>query len=201
VCVNNLKQIGLALRNYRDAYGCFPPAYVADENGRPMHSWRVLILPWLEQQEVYNQYRFDEPWDGPNNRKLHDLIVSAYSCPSHPGPRCSTSYVAVVGPGTAWRGAASSRLEDVKDDPNRTILLVEVSGPSFHWMEPRDLEFDRMSLEINGSNNASGLSSAHPGGANVLLHDGAVRFLPGKTAPETLRALLTVAGGDEVGEF
>ena len=199
--MNNLKQIGLALQNYRDAYGYFPPAYVADENGRPLHSWRMLILPWLEQKEIYDQYRFDEPWDGPNNRKLHDLRVSPYLCPSHPGERHSTAYVAVVGPGTAWRGVEPMRLEEVPDGQDRTILLVEVSAPSIHWMEPRDLELDRMSFAINGPNNAAGPSSRHPGGANILLVDGAVRFLKEALAATSLRALLTVAGGEEVGDF
>ncbi len=199
--MNNLKQIGLALRNYHEAFGCFPPSYLADENGQPMHSWRVLILPWLDQKAIYDQYRFDEPWDGPNNRKLHDLIVSTYACPSHPRQDRSTSYVAVVGPGTAWRGAAPMRLEAVHDGRDQTIWLAEVSEPSIHWMEPRDLEFDRMSFTINGSNDPAGLSSRHPGGANVLLVDGAVRFLSGKLAPQWLRALLTVAGGEAVGEF
>jgi prepilin-type processing-associated H-X9-DG protein len=191
--VNNLKQIGLALRNYHDAYGCFPPAYLADRNGRPIHSWRVLILPWLEQKAIYDRYRFDEPWDGPNNRKLHDLIVSPYVCPSHPRPGHSTAYAAVVGPETAWRKTESMRLEDVDDGPEQTILLVEISAPSIHWMEPRDLEFDRMSFTINGSNDSAGLSSSHPGGANILLVDGAARWLSDRMAPKWLRALLTVA--------
>jgi prepilin-type processing-associated H-X9-DG protein len=166
-----------------------------------MHSWRVLILPWLGQEEIYDQYRFDEPWDGPNNRKLHDLTVSAYVCPSHPEERHSTAYAAVVGPGTAWRGAEPLRLEEIGDGRDRTILPVEVSAPSIHWMEPRDLEFDRMSLAINGSNDSAGLSSRHPGGATILLVDGAVRFLKQTLATNGLRALLTVAGGEEVGEF
>jgi prepilin-type processing-associated H-X9-DG protein len=199
--VNNLKLIGLALHNYHDAYGCFPPAYIADENGRPMHSWRVLILPWLGQEEIYDQYRFDEPWDGPNNRKLHDLTVSAYVCPSHPEARHATAYAAVIGPETAWRGAEPLRLEAVRDGRDRTILLAEVSAPAIHWMEPRDLEFDRMSFAINGPKSAAGLSSRHPGGANSLLVDGAVRFLKQTLAANGLRALLTVAGGEEVGGF
>ena len=107
---------------------------------------RVLILPWLDQKAIYDQYRFDEPWDGPNNRKLHDLIVPTYACPSHPRQGHSTSYVAVVGPETAWRGAEPMRLEDVHDGPDQTIRLVEVSEPSIHWMEPRDLDFDQMQL-------------------------------------------------------
>ncbi|MEZ6114117.1 MAG: DUF1559 domain-containing protein [Pirellulaceae bacterium] len=69
-CSSNLKQIELALHNYHDTFKSFPPAYIADANGRPMHSWRVLILPFMEQRELYDQCRFDEPWDGPNNQ-LH----------------------------------------------------------------------------------------------------------------------------------
>src|SRR3954465_14889144 len=115
VCVNNLKQIGLALRGYHDAYGCFPPAYLADEAGRPMPSWRVLILPWLEQKDIYDLYRFDEPWDGPNNRKLHDMRVSAYACPANFRTGRMTSYVAVLGPEAAWRGAGTTRLADIQD--------------------------------------------------------------------------------------
>ena len=93
------------------------------------------------------------------------------------------------------------RLEDVDDGPDRTVLLVEVSALAIHWMEPRDLEFDRMSFAINGPNTPAGLSSRHPSGANILMVDGAARWLSGKIAPEWLRALLTVAGGEEVREF
>src|SRR4051812_9073955 len=66
-CKNNLKEIALALHNYHEAYGCFPPAYIADKDGRPMHSWRVLILPYLDEKPLYLKYRFDEPWNGPHN--------------------------------------------------------------------------------------------------------------------------------------
>jgi hypothetical protein len=85
-CKGELSQINLALFNYREVYGCFPPAYVADSTGRPMHSWRVLILPFIDHAPLYNEYRFDEPWDGANNRQLSAKIVSHdysfYHCPS-----------------------------------------------------------------------------------------------------------------------
>ncbi len=82
----------------------------------------------------------------------------------------------------------------------RTVLLVEVADTSIHWMEPRDLKFDRMSFAVNGKAPAAGLSSGHPGGVNVLLGDGSARFLKNGTEPETLRGLLTTAGGEDVGE-
>ena len=71
-CSTRLKQIDLALHEYENRYHSFPPAYIADRNGKPMHSWRVLILPFLDETDVYNRYDFNEPWDGPNNRKLLD---------------------------------------------------------------------------------------------------------------------------------
>src|SRR5438552_18335675 len=83
LCKCNLKQVGLALHNYREEFGCFPPAYVADRAGRPMHSWRVLILPFIDQADLYSKYNFDEPWDGPNNIKLLDEMPRLYKCPSH----------------------------------------------------------------------------------------------------------------------
>src|SRR5438105_1376638 len=69
-CGNNMKQIELALLNYHDANKSFPPAYVADAEGKPMHSWRVLILPYLERNDLYQQYDFNEPWNGPHNSRL-----------------------------------------------------------------------------------------------------------------------------------
>ena len=69
-CSNNLRQIAIALTNYSSVHGCLPPAYIPDKNGKPKHSWRVLILPFVEQKALYKRYNFDEPWNGPNNRKL-----------------------------------------------------------------------------------------------------------------------------------
>jgi hypothetical protein len=84
-CSNNLKQIALAFHNYHDTYKTFPPAYIPDENGRPMHSWRVLILPFLEQQALYNMYNFDEPWDSPANAMVTSTAIPVFQCASDPG--------------------------------------------------------------------------------------------------------------------
>jgi hypothetical protein len=82
-CRSNLKNIALALHNYHEDHGSYPPAYIADENGRPMHSWRILLLPYIERGDLYKQYRFDEPWDGPNNRKLASQMPGLYRCAGH----------------------------------------------------------------------------------------------------------------------
>src|SRR5579863_7317837 len=74
----HLKQLGVALHQYHDAYGCFPPAYVMGNDGKPWHSWRVLLLPFLDQKPLYDRYRFDEPWNGTHNRDLHLLRPRVY---------------------------------------------------------------------------------------------------------------------------
>ncbi len=163
-----------------------------------MHSWRVLILPWLGQQAIYDQYCFEEPWDGPNNRKLHDLVVSSYLCPSHTGSEPKTSYAAIVGPETAWPGARPLRLEEVVDGQAQTILLVEVAEAPVHWMEPSDLIWDRLSFQVNPAQGRFELSSHHPGGANLVLVDGSVRFVRDSIRSETLRGLLTITGRESL---
>ncbi len=153
-CRNNLKQLALALRNYHDKYGSFPPVYVANSEGRPMHSWRVLLLPfwgYSNWNAIYERYRFDEPWNGPNNSLLHREMIEAYSCSSDDGAyqSRSTSYLAISGPSTIWRHDAPVRLEDITDQQATTLCLVEVTNSGIHWMEPRDLTLD--SLRVAGA--------------------------------------------------
>ncbi len=114
-CRNNLKQIGLALHYYHDEYKSFPPAYIADENGRPIHSWRVLLLPYLDETALYKAYHFDEPWNGPNNMKLAESAPRVFQCPADEDISQATSYVAVVGANTAWPGTEPVRIKDVTD--------------------------------------------------------------------------------------
>jgi prepilin-type processing-associated H-X9-DG protein len=204
-CTNNLKQIGLALYNYHDKFGCFPPAYIVDDAGRPMHSWRVLILPFLEHGPLYNLYRFDEPWDGPNNKKLADTILQIYNCPSddHGGTSTAstmTNYVAIVGPETAWPESSSTAIGDIRDGTSNTLLIVEVANSGIHWMEPRDLHVVQMAPTIN-SKAGQGISSRHTGGAEVLFADGHVQFIIDSLSVGDLRALLTARAGDATTNF
>jgi Protein of unknown function (DUF1559) len=189
----------LAVANYHDTYGCFPPAYVAGRDGRPMHSWRVLILPFLEQQALYDAYNLAESWDGPNNRKLADRVGRIYLRSGLESDQVrTTSFVAVVGPETAWPGIAALSDKDLGDGSNTTLMVVEVPDGQFRWMEPRDLRFDRMSFRINDGS-GRGLGS-RLGGARVVSADGTVRTLPDDFAPHTLRALLTANGGETIDE-
>jgi len=204
-CLNNLRQIGLALHNYHQQYDCFPPAIIADSNGQPMHSWRVLLLPYLDQSALYAEYRFDEPWDGPNNSKLADKIVGVYNCPGEDAARnesvaTMTSYVAVVGPETVWPESGAATIGDIKDGTSNTLMIVEVANSGIHWMEPRDLHIVQMAPTINPKS-GQGISSPHIGGAQVLMADGTVRFISEQLTAETIRALLTRHGGEVIADF
>jgi hypothetical protein len=197
-CNNNLKQIMLALHNYHSQYGSFPPAYIADENGKPMHSWRVLILPFMAHRDLYDQYRFDEPWDGPNNLKLAATRIYEYECPEQDasGPPM-TSYLAVVGPGTAWPGAKGTNFKDFPGGTSDKIMIVEVANSGISWMEPRDLDLATIAPGVNPAKGL-GVSSLHREvswsrrllGAHVGMADGSTKFLPTGTSPDELRRML-----------
>jgi hypothetical protein len=195
-CANNLRNLAQAIYGYRQANGHYPPAYVADENGKPMHSWRVLILPFLDRKDIYEQYKFDEPWDGPNNRKLHHLVIDLYRCPSSsPGNETMTSYAAVVGPTTMWDASQAPGVKGVPDGEGNTLLVVEVADSGIHWMEPRDLHVGRMAPGINAKA-GQGISSKHKGIANVAFADARVMLLQDDIKPRVLDALLTRDGGE-----
>ena len=177
----------MALHWYHDQHQCFPPAYIADKTGKPMHSWRVLILPYLEGGlPLYQRYRFDEPWNGPNNRLLADEIAEFYSCTEIPqAKRGETSYLAIVGPATPWPGEKSATLRDLTDGPSNVILLVEAHGSGIQCLEPRDLDLATFVPEVNPPR-GTGPSSPHPwkkdmrqtlNGAHVLMASGEMRFL------------------------
>lgn len=162
-----------------------------------MHSWRVLILPFLDHQELYDAYNFDEPWNGPNNRKLADHVGQIYLRSGLDASQSeTTSFVAVVGPETAWPGERALSRKDIGDGLEATLLVVEVPDGQFRWMEPRDLEFDRMSDRINDGS-GRGLGS-RLGGARVVSVDGMVRTLPDDFDPSRLRAMLTANGGEAI---
>jgi hypothetical protein len=201
-CCNHLLQLNLALHIYRDTHGCFPPPYLADKDGKPMHSWRVLILPYMEQFALWKSYKFDEPWDSPNNRRLAAMRPAAFRCPADGSETpTATSYVMVTGPETASDAIAKGKL-DGQVGPNR-ILLAEVADSGITWTEPRDLTLDEARAGINPTG-TRGISSLHGDhGAHVVIGKetrvaGAyVQPVPEAISPEELDALLTGDFGDD----
>jgi hypothetical protein len=185
----------LAVANYVSKNKHFPPAFLTDEHGKAMHSWRILILPYIEQNELYKEYSFKEPWDGPNNRKLAARMppVFALHGEEYLG-NTTTNYLAVVGPATIWQGSKGVPVDAVSDGLSQTILIVENKGAQIHWMEPRDLSFAQMDYTLNSPR---GISSRYLDPA-VTMADGSVYRLTCKVEPATLRAMLTINGGEKM---
>lgn len=198
-CMNNLKQIGLALHNYREMNGAFPPAYIADANGKPMHSWRVLILPYLDASPLYAQYNLSEPWDGPNNSRLLAQMPAVYACPSHgnaPG-NTTTAYAGVFGEQSIFRGAQPVGMSDITDGTSNTIMVGEASESNIPWMKPEDVDVSKHP----SVGDPAGFNSRHTGGIMVLMCDGSVRYVPLSVNPQTLKALFTRNGGEPIMDF
>ncbi len=207
-CISDLKQLGLALLNYESAYGSLPPAYVVDPRGKPLYSWRVVLMAYLERKEGWNdrqlteKFRFDESWDSPANRKLHDMRPPNFFCPSHPEglEKGFTSFVAVVGPRTLFPGGGKTRrIADIHGDPKNKLMLVESVNTSIHWMEPRDLGWDEMSFSVNDRSRPS-ISSEHRVGshsaAHVLSADDYVSTLNDSMTPALIRDRLVIDDGE-----
>jgi prepilin-type processing-associated H-X9-DG protein len=188
-CKNNLKQLALALHNYHDFYGCFPPAYIADKQGRPMHSWRTLLLPFCEFKPIYQEYRFDEPWNSPHNRKLAALPLNLFQCPETKHSNSETNYLVVVGPRTVFPGSKCVKISEITAGTPETVLIVEVDNSGIQWAEPRDLSEVEAARGINPTSGI-GISSRHKtDGAQIAFADGSVRFLPSDYPPGNLPAL------------
>jgi prepilin-type processing-associated H-X9-DG protein len=189
---NNLKQIGLAMYNYHASYNRFPPAAILDDNGNPLLSWRVAILPFVEQQALYEQFHLDEPWDSPHNKPLSEMMPSVYVDPSAPLNPGYTVFHAAVGDEFAIAKNGESRLRDMTDGTSYTILVMEVNrDDAVIWSKPEDVAVDL-------TNPLAEMGNTHPGGFHVLMADGAVKFIAKTINSATLRSLFTKAGGEEV---
>src|SRR5262249_29037701 len=189
---NNLKQIGLAMHNYHDAIGNFPPAAVCDKDGKPQLSWRVLILPYIEEEALYKEFKLDEPWDSDHNKKLIAKMPKVYAMPGKTKPGDTTTYYRVfVGNGAAFDWLMGGKIAGITDGTSNTIMCV-TAAEAVPWSKPDELDFDPdkdmgklVGLVVNGK-------------AQVVMCDGSVRNLNKIPAKETLKALITKSGGEVV---
>lgn len=195
-CTNHLKQFGLALHNYELAYGALPPAYTVDANGKPLHSWRTLILPYVEATTVYDSIDLAKPWNDPANAEAYNHIIPNYQCPEARQTTNETTYLAVVTRDGCFRPQEPRPLSDIKDTFSETILILEVpAARSVHWMSP--LDADEQVISSFGSD----AKLPHDGELHALFADGSVRPLSGDLATEVLRALTSIAGREKVEDF
>jgi prepilin-type N-terminal cleavage/methylation domain-containing protein/prepilin-type processing-associated H-X9-DG protein len=192
-CKNNLKQIGIALHNYAETYGGFPPAYTVDENGNRLHSWRTLILPFLDQKALYDRIDLSKPWSDPANAEAYKASIPIYLCPSATSPVSHTTYLAVVGEDSSFHPTRPRAISEFTDGPGQTLHVIEAgSHQAVHWMSPMDAD-SGMLLSISPTTELP-----HSGGFHALLVDGSVRFVSAD-APEAIRlSPLSIAGNDTI---
>jgi hypothetical protein len=192
-CLNNLKQIGLAMHNYHSKHDSFPPAFTASKEGKPLLSWRVLILPYLEQEELYKQFHLDEAWDSPHNKTLISKMPAFYACPSGKQTTLSngkTSYLTARGPATAFPGSTGIKFQDITDGLSNTIMVVDANDEAaVIWTMPDDWTMPEPF-------NTKGLFGHHPGRTEVGICDGSVRGVKMTLDPKTWHHAFTRNGGE-----
>jgi hypothetical protein len=138
----NMDRIGAALLSYHERYGHLPPTSIADDSGQPQHSWRVLILPQLGYHDLYERYRFDEPWNGPDNMALLREMPAVYARSGREDDRGEeTSYLAIEDSRTAQLGAGPRNLPEISSGTQH-LLVVEYEGRSVPWTSPNDITED-----------------------------------------------------------
>jgi hypothetical protein len=187
---SNLRQITVALRNYEGQMGHLPAAVLQDPDGQP-YSWRVAILPWLEQEDLFTQYNRREPWDSPANKAVLAKMPPVFACLDHPGADPSaTCYLALVGPGAAFEPGRKVQFSDIRDGPSNTILVAE-AAEAVPWTKPADLTF-------TPGGPLPAFSTSRPGGFLAEFADESVRLVSRTADPGSLRALITRSGKDKI---
>jgi hypothetical protein len=187
--INNMKQMGVAFHSSADALGRLPGAAICDKNGKPLLSWRVAILPYLEQNALYQQFKLAEPWDSPNNKPLIEKMPKIYADPRIPTKPGETVYKVFVGKEALFEWKEGKRFVEVTDGLSNTLMAAEAGDPVI-WTKPDDIEFDSTKklpkLEL-------------PGGVKeiaVLMGDGSVRKIDlNRVSEKTLKIVIGIADG------
>jgi hypothetical protein len=193
---NKLHQIGIALHNYADTYGVLPPAIVADANGKPLYSGRVLLLPFRGEQATFDSFDKDQAWDSPKNVAISERTMSVFrETGSSPAVAGQTDYLFVTGAGTVFQAlqpGRAMRLTDIRDGLSNTMAVVEVKDSGVNWAEPRDLDISHPMALPPGND---------PGGNNVLVCDASVQFVPKTAQPKRIREWATRNGKEPANHF
>jgi type II secretory pathway pseudopilin PulG len=190
--MNNLKQISLAMLSYHDVHGAFPPAVVRDANGQPLYSGRVLLLPFMEQKPLYDQWDLTQSWDSPRNLPLAQMTIPAFLDPSGGAPTPGrTDYLFVVGTGTAFdESTGRHTMASMRDGTTNTLFMIDVRNSGVQWAEPRDFD---------ATNPVALPPGNHPGVTLGAFFDGSVVPLKNdETSPEDVRAFATESGNEVV---
>jgi hypothetical protein len=189
--MNNLKWIGLAMHHHAAHHGSFPPAVIRDEEGKPLYSWRVAILPFLEEAALYDQFDREKPWDSSHNVKLIEQMPEVFLTPGDPNDG-KTRYVVFTGEGTPFGLEEGPGFAQIRDGTSNTIMVVE-AGPdkAVEWTRPQDLTY-------NSEDPVAALGEVPDDTFPALFCDGSVRMIAVDLDAEVLRCLIQHADGQPI---
>jgi hypothetical protein len=188
VSTNNLKQIVLAFHNHNDAYNKLP-SDILDKDGKPLLSWRVAILPFVEEQQLWQQFKMDEPWDSPNNKKLIEKMPKLYAPVRVKAKAGETFYQTFTGKGTLWVDHKPRyTIGNIPDGTSNTGFVFEAGEPAI-WSKPTDLVFDK-------DKPLPKLGGLFDGECHVGMGDGSVIFLKKEPDEKELKNLIIPDDGN-----
>jgi hypothetical protein len=181
--LDNLRTIVQAMHNHVDVMGTFPPAAVVDRDNRRLLSWRVLLLPFLNEQKLFKEFKLTDPWDSPHNKKLLTRMPKVYT-PVHGESKPGFTYYQVfTGQGTAFEGIRGTQIIDFTDGTSNTILLIE-AGDAVPWTKPADLVYD-------SKKPLPKLGGLFPDVIHVGVADGSVRTAKRRFNETVMRLMIT----------
>jgi prepilin-type processing-associated H-X9-DG protein len=180
-CYNNLRQIALALEKYQAIHHAFPPAHTVDSSGKPLHSWRTLILPYLDEERLYGKIDLSKAWDDPANAEAY--------------PQDHTGYLAIVGSNSCFQATESRPVTEITDSAAETLMVIEVPlDQTVRWMKPVDAD-EQLVLSIGPNSKL-----LHQGGVSALFVDGHIQFLKTEIDSQIRRSLISINGNEPVNE-
>lgn len=195
MCQHRIKRLSFAIVLYEDKHGTLPPLYTVDDSGRRLHSWRTLLLPFMNEQELYDSIDLTKPWDDPVNRKAFGTHVSVFQCPTIDDDT-STTFLALDLPGSSLRPSQGLKKSEITDDLSKTLLFVEAPrNLAVHWMSPHDLDENKLKEFFQAQ------EFPHSGTLHAATCDSnpfpVIRISSARLSPEMIRAMATIDQNDE----
>lgn len=186
-----LRQIAGALISYEQTYQSFPPAYTVDDAGNKLHSWRTLLLPYMDEAAIYQRIDLTKPWDAPENAEARSYSISWFH--SHDLPPEHTCYRAFIDPNGVFSGASPCKLSSISDGVNNTILFAQAAkNQSVHWMQPDDYALTDF-LYVTPSESIYGRDFTL-----AVFCDGTIRRLAIPPAEQEIKAFISIDGNESV---
>ena len=189
---NNMRQIGIAFNVHEQHFRRYPARAILSKDGKPLLSWRVQLLPYIDEKALYAQFHLDEPWDSEHNKKLISYMPDVYKSPQFTDMEGKTCYVVPVGKGTIFGTDTSLNPRAITDGERNTIMFVEVAPEkSVFWTKPDEMDY-------NPDKPFDGIGQPMAGFFKICCVDASVHRIPLTTDPSVLRAMFTYSGQDPV---